>query len=265
MWSRNKFASTPTPEPKRSLLRAPGLLLLWLAGCTYEAVEDLRPASNADPFQIVKQTPFPGQVDVSCGAPVDIFFSRPPDPATVTQNNFRIYSGIYEILSTPQTDLLLGRVRLSPSGTLRPSLRYKVQVSRAVRSLDGQALAQEELFDFTTGTRTRYPEAPAEPVRYFQDLLPLMNRKCIQCHNAAWPTAGVDLSSPQGAWRTLPQVPAAVPGRMRVVPFSHAESYLMFKLLDRGGILGNGMPASGTRLTEQELRQVAGWIDGGAL
>jgi len=52
---------------------------------------------------------------------------------------------------------------------------------------------------------------------------------------------------------------------LRVLPGHHARSYLLRKLLGEGDHLGPQMPPEGPRLSSQELRRVADWIDSGAI
>ena len=59
-------------------------------------------------------------------------------------------------------------------------------------------------------------------------------------------------------------VSVEVPPRLRVEPFQPEESYLIWKLDGRDGIVGDQMPLFGTPLTQAEIDVVAQWIADGA-
>ncbi len=237
--------------------------LLW--GCTYEGDPDPRPPTTNTALEIVTYAPAPGATGVSRAAHIDLVFNAPPDGALVSSSHLRLFSGLYETIGTHKVDLLARRIRFSPTATLRGELRYEFYVSARIRGINGATLADNVFFDFTTGSGTQAPPAATPPAVTAKDVQAIWAARCISCHGAKAPPARVDLSTTAAALRSLEGVPSMGASRPRVVPGDHARSYLMLKLLDQGGITGFRMPPSGPALTAKQLRQVADWIDGGAL
>jgi len=239
------------------------LVLLW--GCTYEGDPDPRPDQTSKTFEIVEYLPSPGQTGVSRATHVDLVFNVPPDAVHVSAAYLRLFSGLYEKLGTRKIDLLRRRIRFTPASAMRAELRYRFFVSAKLRGLNGATLADNVFFDFTTGTGTQPPTVAKPPVVTARDVQSLWAARCVWCHGASRPPARVDLSTPAAALRSLVGAPSTGGNRPRVVPRDHARSYLMLKLLDLGGMTGFPMPPLSPALSAAQLRQVADWIDGGAL
>lgn len=252
----------------RSPLSAPLFLLLLLvaSGCTYpEEQPDTRPGSSELTFKLVSQRPTPGQTGVQRDAVVDLVFSQPPDGASVAAAYVRLFSGLYESIGSIKVDLLQQRIRFAVSSPLRANLRHQLFISERIRGLNGATLAENIFADFTTGQALSTDAPPATPRVTARDLQPLWDTHCVSCHGASAPRRKVDLSSPAAAVASLRGAASADGRGQRVTPGDHSRSYLMLKLLDRGGIIGFPMPPVGPRLERKQLQQVADWIDGGAL
>lgn len=241
------------------------LVVLLLGGCTYEGDPDPRPTQTTTPLEIIKYAPSPGETGVSRAAWVDLVFNAPPDGAHVSSAYLRLFSGLYETIGTHKVDLLKRRIRFSPTTALRGELRYEFYVSARIRGINGSTLADNVFFDFTTGAGSQAPPATTPPAVTARKVQDIWAARCTSCHGAEAPPARVDLSTAAAALRSLKGVPSMGANRPRVVPGDHARSYLMLKLLDVGGVTGFVMPPSGPALTATQLRQVADWIDGGAL
>ena len=239
--------------------------LILLGGCTYEGDPDPRSDQTSDTFKIVQYLPSPGQTGVSRATHVDLIFNVPPDSAHVSSAYLRLFSGLYETMGTQKVDLLLRRIRFTPTSSMRAELRYQFFVSARLRGLNGAGLEDNIFFDFTTGTGNQPPPAAKQPPVTARDVQALWGARCTSCHGSSAPPARVDLSSPAAALRSLAGVPSTGGDRPRVVPGDHAGSYLMLKLLDSSKITSFPMPPTGPGLSDQQLRQVADWIDGGAL
>jgi len=236
-----------------------------LLQCTYEEDPDPRPGRNSHTLEILQISPGPGQVDVARNTTIDLQFNWPLDASSVSRWDGMLLSGLYQIFCTQHIDLLQQRLRLTPTTPLRAGLRYRVWVDGTIRALNGTTLGQDMYYDFTTGSRVRHPMEPPPPKVFAKDLQPLWDARCTSCHSKERPTAGVDLSSPAAVLRSLVNVPSSAGNKERVRPLYHAGSYLMYKLLHKGGHTGFPMPQQGTRLSATELRSVADWIDGGSL
>ncbi len=88
-------------------------------------------------------------------------------------------------------------------------------------------------------------------IQYESEVLPLFRAKCIGCHGAGLPEAGLDLRTRGDLLEGGYSGPAVVPGS--------PEKSVLYQTLADGR-----MPKGGRRFTPQELRVVADWIRGGA-
>lgn len=215
-------------------------------------------------FRYTKADPAPGTTGVSRATRLRVWFNQPPDRHTVTGLRVRLYTGRFEVPGTTRVDLVDQKISFKPGEVLRPNVRHLLRVSRDVRGLNGAALEQSLLLDFTTGTRVRTSTLPEPPTPAGSEIQALFKGHCAWCHSGDRAPMGVKLDSMAATQHTAVGRPASVPGRTLVRVGDHARSYLMFKMLDRGGISGLIMPPGGPRLSAANLRRVARWIDAGA-
>jgi hypothetical protein len=92
----------------------------------------------------------------------------------------------------------------------------------------------------------------ADTPQFEKDVLPVLTARCLKCHGATKPKAGLDLRTRAGMLKGGESGPALVPG-------SSARS-LVFDMIRKGE-----MPrGKDSQLTADELALVKAWIDGGA-
>lgn len=233
--------------------------------CSYvDDDKDLTLPIASGSLTMLASEPPAGAVDVARNTSIDLFFDQPLAAETLRSFDVGLFSGRVGILGSLEVDLLSKRLRFTPDGPLRPDLEYQVLVSAGLRGLDGAALAESVSFGFVTGRTVREPEAPRPVPSASEIQLIWQQNQCLSCHSPPNPVAGVDLSTSTATLRTLRNVTSLAAPLVRVAPSDHARSYLMRKLLGQDGISGFPMPPQGPRLAEDELRQIADWIDGGA-
>ncbi len=92
--------------------------------------------------------------------------------------------------------------------------------------------------------------APATPT-YESNVLPILTSKCVACHGAASPQAGLDLRTAVGVLRGGKSGAAVVRG-------SSERSLLISKVASRA------MPPGDTKLDDAEIATIRAWIDAGA-
>src|SRR5262245_45839346 len=90
-------------------------------------------------------------------------------------------------------------------------------------------------------------------VSFPQDVAPVLERKCVQCHSQASSMGNLDLSTRVAALKGGQHGPAIVPG--------DAAASRLYRHLT-----GNQQPQMplGGRLTDPEIAAIKNWIDGGA-
>ena len=99
-----------------------------------------------------------------------------------------------------------------------------------------------------------WAQTSSGPVNFTEQIRPIMERSCWNCHGQAAQLSELDLRTREGALEGGTQGAAIVPGR--------AEDSLLFKRV--AGLDAPAMPMSGDPLSDAEITAVRMWIDEGA-
>ncbi len=91
---------------------------------------------------------------------------------------------------------------------------------------------------------------------YAENVQPIFDRRCVGCHGSARADNGLRLDSYQGVMKGTQHGPVVVPG-------SSANSALI-SVVEGTADPSIRMPHGGQRLSEQELQNIALWIEAGA-
>ena len=208
-------------------------------------------------------------------SPIALMFSDYPDPDSVSLASLVVTSGPFRIPESYRVDLLTRSVWMTPISILTPELGYSITVSPVLKSLSGCSVTRAHA-EFTTGTGPAGTAPPPAPT--FADIAPIFPARCASnCHAdpdggcLPAPAAGVSLCLAE-ARQALVNVPSREVAKLVLVsPFSAARSYLMRKLIPDGpaggpipGTVGEREPPD-EPLSEDQLRAISDWIDGGAL
>ncbi len=214
-------------------------------------------------------------------------FDRLLAPSTVNTGTFVVRSGVVGVFGGVRYDPVRRSVSFLPDArAFRRALQYEFFVAPTVRAWDGARLAAPVTVRFVPGALETVPPAPT--VSLARDVAPLLAARCAtaSCHGGATPVMGLDLSSAAALRRTTIRVtarerPAAGPATTtsadpawgaldRVDPgFAMGQgrpeySYLVYKLLGDGPVVGARMPPEGAPLTQDEMARVSDWIAAGA-
>lgn len=215
-------------------------------------------------------------------------FDRLLAPSTVTTSTVLVRSGVLGLFGGVRYDPVRRTATFTPDArAFRRSLQYEFAVLDAVRAWDGGRLTRAVSVRFVPGATVSVPATPVPSLA--RDVAPLLAARCATtgCHGATAPVMGLDLSSAAAIRRTTIRVPArqrpaAGPSTLttagdpawgalqRVDPgfiagIGRAEySYLVYKLLGDGPVVGQRMPPDGPALTPEEIARVADWIAAGA-
>ena len=250
--------------------RLPGaLILFWglVGGCIWPSEEPYLAGDDPAPLVVVSSSPDEGAEAVPTDGPVVFRFDGPVHPDSVSVESVRLAAGSDPIGASRRVDLLDCTVTLTPHEPLLPRLSHRVEVS-GVYGFRAGPLDPPLAVTFTTGDATA--ARPADPVPTLPELVrDVFSVHCAVCHGDHQPPGGVDLSTEESVARTLIGQPSRFrSGATHVVAGSHANSYLMWKLLDLPPIEGERMPPEGSWPGEQlcgephaGLRGIAAWID----
>ncbi len=201
----------------------------------------------------------------------------------MSRASFRLTSGAVSVFVGTTYDPARRRVVLGLNpGDLRPGLEYVLTVTDPLRGWDGAALASPYVVRFRAGDRVTVtpPAAPS-----LDEVASIFARRCADggCHAGPAPAMGLDLSSPLAIRRTAVGAPSVQrPGvssastdprwasLLRVDPGVSdgvgrpGYSYLIYKLLGDGPMLGERMPRGAPPLSDDEVALVSDWIAAGA-
>jgi len=205
----------------------------------------------------------------------------------VNTGTFLVRSGVLGVFGGVRYDPVRRAVSFVPDArAFRRTLQYEFAVSPLVRAWDGGHLAAPVTVRFIPGAAETAPTSP--PVSLARDVAPLLSARCAtaRCHGGAAPAMGLDLSSAAAIRRTTVRVvarerPATGPSTTtsadpawgaleRVDPgftpgLGRPEySYLVYKMLGDGPVVGARMPPEGPPLTRDEMARVSDWIAAGA-
>lgn len=226
---------------------------------------------------------------VPTDAPAIFTFTDFPEPNSANGTNFGIFSGPYYYTAHESVDLIGRSIRFKTTSSLPTGLEFTLRMSPRVASLRGCPLApppalpdgklqDSYFFSFRTvepGIDTP-PSEPDPAPATFQQFLAVTTAHCARGCHLATPAApdlpGECVTEPAGhlslcaaeAYANLAGVSSRQVSRLAIVA-SHdsARSYLLRKLLGAPPLTGHTGPP-GDALTEDELRVLQSWIDGGA-
>lgn len=222
------------------------------------------------------------------GLPLRASFDRLLAPSTVHTGSVLVRSGAVGVFGGVRYDPVRREVRFTPDPrAFRSALQYEFEVTRTVRAWDGGPLAVPITVRFVPAPMVPVSSVPAPSLA--RDVAPLLAARCgsVDCHGGPDPVLGLDLSSAAAIRRTALGVPARQrPARARGEVFTAMDpawgvlarvdpgfvagqgrpeySYLVYKLLGDGPIVGLRMPPEGPALSFDEIARVSDWIAAGA-
>jgi hypothetical protein len=199
-----------------------------------------------------------------------------------------VRSGVLGVFGGVRYDPARRTVTFTPDArAFRRSLQYEFAITRAVRAWDGAALASPVTVRFMPGATVSGPAR--RPVSLARDVAPLLAARCAtaECHGGSAPVMGLDLSSAEALRRTAlrvvarqrpppgPSITATATdpawGALQRIDPGLADgqgrpeySYLVYKLLGDGPVVGTRMPPEGPPLDPDAIARVSDWIAAGA-
>ena len=239
--------------------------------------------------QVTFTTPADGAREVPRNSAFGVDFDRLLLPQTVSRATVRVQSGARRMLLSVRFDPLDRAIVAVPfdERLLEPRVTYRLVVEDVRDLADGRLASSHEVV-FRTGSSLVRAHRP--PAVAYADVAPIFATSCGGggCHGGDRPAMGLDLSSPEGVTATAIGVPtvqlragtAGVEGASGSLVLAGlpiidvaasggqpARSYLVYKILGEGPILGDAMPPPGhgrPPLAYAELRLILDWILSGA-
>jgi hypothetical protein len=211
-------------------------------------------------------------------------------PRSASRATVQLVSGAVSIFGRLSYDPARRRVVFFPEpGAMRSGLEYLFVIRPGLAAWDGAALQSPEVRRLVVTNETVVPPAPATRPTLRGEVAPLLTRRCAieSCHRGPDAVMALDLSSAAAIHNTTVGVASRErpPSRRAVTEYSDprwagllridpglepgrgepAYSYLLYKLLGDGPIVGQRMPPPEfPPLTAEEIATVADWIARGA-
>ena len=101
-------------------------------------------------------------------------------------------------------------------------------------------------------------DVPAEGISYSQDVQPIYDQNCIDCHPGS---GNLDLTADNSYAETV-NVSASGYSGILVVP-GDPEASVLYKKIDGSGAYGSNMPVGGS-LSQTQINTIKQWIEEGA-
>lgn len=87
---------------------------------------------------------------------------------------------------------------------------------------------------------------------------------CIQCHTGAAAPLGLALNDGVSRDNLVGVASVELPALLRVDPGNPEDSYIIWKIEGRSGIVGGRMPLGLPPLSAEQIEAIRGWIESGA-
>lgn len=228
---------------------------------------------------VIATDPVDGATDVSRMLAIRVYYDRALSPRALVGGSVLLRSGDRAISIRVAVDPAAQSLEARPETMLDPEIDYRLEVA-GLEDLDG-FMGEPTVVHFSTGVdATPAPEEGAtwaEVEEIFAPSDPL-TPGCRDCHGAAGPLVGLDLSSAAGVRTTAIGVAArevaasgeagamvaGLVGLPRIDPGRPDRSYLVYKILGDPHILGARMPFERPPLDPVEIATVVRWIRAGA-
>ena len=115
-----------------------------------------------------------------------------------------------------------------------------------------ETLTEEAGVSTETVTPTDGPSSSGTGVSFANDVLPIFNSRCSQCHGGATPRGGLSLSSYTSLMAGSNNGPVIIPG--------DADNSVLIQLVKAGT-----MPKVGADLFPEQIQTLIDWVNAGAL
>ena len=119
------------------------ILAIIMAGCNGWK-EDMLPTVSST-------IPASGATIVAVNTPITVTFSSAMDPATITTTNFTVTAGATSVTGTVALSADGLTATFTPTNPLSASTRYTATITTGVKDLNGNAMAANEVWSFSTG------------------------------------------------------------------------------------------------------------------
>lgn len=117
-------------------------------------------ATDKTPPTVASTEPEDGAADVSVNAAIHATFSEAMKSSTINTNTFKLRGGITGEVAYDKTTYT---ATLTPSASMKYSMRYTATITPGVKDLAGNAMASSCLWEFTTAAKCKAKSIAANP------------------------------------------------------------------------------------------------------
>ncbi|MBN2342405.1 MAG: hypothetical protein JXX29_19980 [Deltaproteobacteria bacterium] len=244
-------------------------LATWIGGVACESFID-PDGREVSPLEIESVYPDLYDTDFAPNDAIRIKFNKHLDSNYLMTSQLQLRSGNVGKWLMAYYDPIRMELVVWTSSPLFENTVWDFNIIDELRALDGTVLQPTEVTRFRTDTTLISTPVFARK-SFTDDIQPIFNRHCIQCHGKTQYTS-LDLRNDNSIGATaINIVSIGWPELDRISPYRPGASYLLYKLLGSENIAGQPMPrtleheSQPTQLSDEEKRTISDWIAGGAI
>lgn len=145
-------------------------------------------ASGADvtPPTVLSVMPANNATNVAVNTDLSATFSEAMDPLTITSTTFTVNQGTTSVAGAVTYSGT--KATFTPSSALNGNTVYTATITTGAKDAAGNALASNYTWSFTTA-------APVAVVSFANQILPILQSKCMPCHSGSNPPAGITITN----------------------------------------------------------------------
>jgi hypothetical protein len=143
-------------------------------------------AADVTPPTVLTMVPANNATSIAVNSAVTATFSEAMNSSTITSTSFTLKQGTTAVAGTVTYSGTTAT--FTPSAALSGGMVYTATITTGAKDVAGNAITAAKTWSFTTVTT-------ATVVSFATQVLPILQSKCMPCHGATSPTAGISITN----------------------------------------------------------------------
>jgi hypothetical protein len=143
-------------------------------------------ATDVTPPTVLTMVPANNATSIAVNSAVTATFSEAMNSSTINSSTFTLKQGTTSVAGTVSYSGTTAT--FTPSAALAGGMVYTATITTGAQDLAGNAITVAKTWSFTTVSSTT-------TVSFATQVLPILQSKCMPCHGATSPTAGISITS----------------------------------------------------------------------
>ena len=144
------------------------------------------PIVDTTPPTVLSIAPANNATGIAVNSKATVTFSEAMNSSTITSSTFTLKDGTTAVAGT--VTYSGSTATFTPSASLANNKVYTATITTGAKDVAGNAIASNYNWSFTTA-------AAANVVSFASQILPVLQSKCMPCHGANSPTAGISITN----------------------------------------------------------------------